>query len=34
MKKIKNNFLHSYKKNENDTVAEEKIKPKCAQKFV
>ena len=33
MKKIKNNFLHSYKKNEIDTAAENKIKPKRSQKF-
>ena len=33
MKKIRNNFLLSYKKNEIDTVAENKIKPKCSQKL-
>ena len=33
MKKIRNNFLLSYKKNEIDTVAENKIKPQCSKKF-
>ena len=33
MKKIRNNFLLSYKKNEIDTAAENKIKPKRSRKF-
>ena len=33
MKKIRNNFLLSYKKNEIDTVTENKIKPKCSQEL-